>query len=90
MTHPTHSPELVEAVARALDPYAFEEKTRKKKANDPPNIFLETRIESDLRLAKTALTAAEPFIVARVEAAVLAERKACYWICGRCRNPWIK
>ena len=72
MTHPTHFLELVEAVARALDPGIFTMADQDKKVGATHSAFLEQRIESTLRLARYALTAAEPFIAARVDVAVEA------------------
>ena len=77
MTHPTHSPELVEAVARGL--YESEH-TSLKNVWSWDDSGLDDEHPSSrkyfLRIAQAALTAAEPFIAARVEAAVLAEREA--------------
>ena len=72
MTQPTHSPELVEAVARALEPGIFTMADQDKKVGATHSAFLEQRIESTLRLARYVLTAAEPFIAARVEVTVEA------------------
>ena len=72
MTQPTHSPELVEAVARALEPGIFTMADQDKKVGATHSAFLEQRIESTLRLARYVLTAAEPFIAARVDVAVEA------------------